>query len=479
MKNIYLLLLIILLVSCEDLLTEKPKAIVQENFYNTPAEVETALNAIYSAIAQFNCMGFLYPCQLEAYSDFSHGRGSYSVLSDFQGLDNTNITRVGLIWNNFYQGIRNANLVISNVPNGSNLSDAEKNRYIAEAKFMRAFIYFHIVRNWGKAVLSTELNMLELSVPASSEQDVYVLIKEDLEFAEQFLHDMPDIAGRPSKWSAKTVLADVYFYQAQYADAKDKASEVISSNKYSLVEVSTVEDFQKLYGPDIVNTPEEIFYLKYSRETGEGWDYLSFLHHPSDPYFNKSGLYALYMDTVQYSTYRNWDEKDLRKHNWYGWNIGLGSNTILTLKFIDPERVSGAGNDYPFYRYADLLLLYAEAACRVNNRPNADALEKLNMIHRRGYGKNSMQASEVDFELSDFPDQDSFLDALLKERGYETYLEGGKRWLDLKRSGKVKEVIKAATGLDVADKHLLWPIPEAEMNVNEAIDPVVDQNPGY
>ena len=190
-------------------------------------------------------------------------------------------------------------------------------------------------------------------------------------------------------------------------------------------------------------------------------------------------MYALYLDTAKYTVYGKWNKNDLRKRLWFPWKIGLGNHTVLSLKFIDPKSVSGAGNDYPLYRYADLLLLYAEAACIVNKGPNADVVEKLNMVHRRGYGRNSLQPSEFDFKLSDFSGQESFLDAVLLERGYETQLEGGKRWLDLKRSGKVKEIIKAGTGMDVADKHLLWPVPEAEMNINKAIDPKSDQNPGY
>ena len=479
MKNTLLIVIVLFAISCEDILTEEPGAIVQETFYNTPEEVTTAVNAIYAPIKVYNCLGFLYPSQLESYSDFAHGRGSYSVLSNYQGLDNTNITRVGLIWNNLYLGIRNANLVIGSVPKSTQMSESEKNKFIAEAKFLRAFAYFQIVRNWGKAVLSTELNISEQDVPLSNEQDVYNFIVADLLFAEQHLSDNPAIAGRPSKWSAKTLLADVYFYRKLYAEAKNKASEVIESKKYSLVEVGKVEDFQKIFGADVISSPEEIFYLKFSRETGYVWDYVEFLHHPSDTYLNGKGLYALYLDTAKYTVYGKWNKNDLRKRLWFPWKIGLGNHTVLSLKFIDPKSVSGAGNDYPLYRYADLLLLYAEAACIVNKGPNADVVEKLNMVHRRGYGRNSLQPSEFDFKLSDFSGQESFLDAVLLERGYETQLEGGKRWLDLKRSGKVKEIIKAGTGMDVADKHLLWPVPEAEMNINKAIDPKSDQNPGY
>ena len=88
-------------------------------------------------------------------------------------------------------------------------------------------------------------------------------------------------------------------------------------------------------------------------------------------------------------------------------------------------------------------------------------------------------ASNVDFNLTDFT-ADSFNDLVLKERGYETQYEA-KRWLDLKRLGvpKLKQVIKAATGKDIADKHLFWPIPVGELNFNTALDPKKDQNPGY
>ncbi len=476
MKRILFIGIILSFVACEEVLKEEPKTIVAENFYQKAEDLETAVNAIFGPLRVYNCMSFLYPCQLEAYSDFAQGRGSYAVLSNFQGLDNTNITRIGSMWDEFYLSIRNANLVIANSANAKSLAPEVIAKYVAEARFMRAFTYFHMIRNWGKIILRTELNYTELHVPLSNSDDVYKLITEDLLFAEQNLPDAPSVPGRPTKWAAKSVLADVYFTLNKQSEAMNKANEVIQSNKFSLVEVSTVDDFQKIYGPTVINTPEEIFYLKFSRESG--WSYVEFLHHPSDPYYNKAGLFALYLDTMQYTVYRNWDNADLRKKNWYPWNFGLGVHTLLTKKIIDPGRISAGGNDYPLYRYADVLLLYAEAACRANNGPNADAMEKLNMVHRRGYGMNSKTPSAVDFKLSDYSSMESFIDLVIKERGYETYLEGGKRWLDLKRSGKYKEIIKAGTGKDVADKHMFWPIPVNEIDLNDAIEPG-EQNPGY
>lgn len=177
---------------------------------------------------------------------------------------------------------------------------------------------------------------------------------------------------------------------------------------------------------------------------------------------------------------KNWDQNDLRLGLWYSWNIGFGANTLLNKKYIDPKApdVFSAANDLPLYRYADVLLMYAEAVCRVGGAPTADAVEKLNLVHRRAYGKDPIIPNvSVDFKLVDY-DKNSFIELVIKERGYETQYEG-KRWLDLKRTGEVKARIKAATGKDVADKHLFWPIPVSEFNYNKAINPSTDQNPGY
>src|SRR5690554_3896138 len=207
MKYAMIIFIILFLISCEDVLIEKPKAIVAESFYNTPSELETAVNAIFTPLRSNNCFGALYTWQLEAYSDFQVARGSYAVLNDYQGLDNTNITRIGQIWDQFFLAIRNANLVIENAPNASDASEIEIEKYTAEARFMRGLIYFYMIPNWGRLPIITEKNYRDLHIPLSSEDEVYRLILEDLEYAEQHLPNTPSVPGRPTKWAAKSVLA--------------------------------------------------------------------------------------------------------------------------------------------------------------------------------------------------------------------------------------------------------------------------------
>ncbi|WP_276485129.1 RagB/SusD family nutrient uptake outer membrane protein [Paraflavitalea pollutisoli] len=482
-RFVQLIALSLCLGSCSKTLQEDPYSIAEETFYNTPAEVAAGANAMYNPLKGVSSLGGLYTIQLECYADYMYGRGSHAPLNDYAGLDNTNVTRVGDMWKAFYQSIRNANIIIKRAPEGTKISPADVAKFVGEAKFMRALNYFHMVRNWGGVPLRTEKNMLDVDLKRNTIEEVYAFIVADLLDAETNLPDVARLVGAPSKWSAKTLLADVYLNLGKWVEARDKANEVILSGKHSLVNVTVADDFERIFGADVVTTPEEIFYLKFSRlGNNMGFHYVMYAHYPGSGYFPPGGFYTNYSDSDVIPVMKNWDRADLRYvYNWYPKTFGLGNTTILNRKFRDLKATgqSNAGNDYPLYRYADLLLIYAEAANRAANGPTADAMEKLNMIRRRAYGANpSVANAAVDFKLSDYNSMSSFLDLVVRERLYETCYEG-KRWLDLKRLGIVKQVVFAAKGKTVADKHLLWPIPVNELNYNHAIDPIKDQNPGY
>lgn len=466
------------LFSCKDALIEQPKSIAVETFYNTKSELESAVAAIYAPLRTVSMFGSNLISYYETCSGYQQGRGSWAPNSDFQGLNSTNIGRIDAAWTDLYKSIRNANLVIMNAPQGKQLTDNDKHLYVGEAKYMRAFAYFTLVRNWGGVPVRIEENFTEIEVGCSLEDAVYQLIVADLKDAESSLPDVASVSGRATKWAAKTMLADVYFYRGMNSEAAAKANEVIAANKYSLVPVSTVDDFYKIFGPTVVATNEEIFYIKYSHDNGN--NYPMMIHHPGAKLCGAGGWYALYSDKSN-NVMKYWDTSDLRRGLWYNWDIGLGSGTLLSKKFVDPEAPSASSNavDIPIYRYADVLLMSAEAECRASGTVSAAAMEKLNMVHRRGYGYDPLVASPVDFKLADY-NKDSFADLVVQERCYETATEG-KRWLDLKRLGaaKLKTIIKTETGKDVADKHLLFPIPVGEMSYNSKIDPATDQNPGY
>jgi len=466
--------LMIILGSCENVLIEEPKSLSAETFYNTAEEVEGGVNAIYLPYqSSFSLADYI--SIKESFSDYLVGRNTF--FNNFQGLSTTNMNRTTGMWNLFYLSIRNANLVIKYAPQGKNISQADIDKYVGEAKFMRAFSYFQLVKNWDGVPLRVETNMLDVDLKRSTAQETYDLIIADLLYAEAKLPETAALSGRPSKYAAKTLLADVYLQTGNYAGSRDKAGDVISSNKYALVPVKTVDDFQKIFGPDVVTTLEEIFYTKGTRQSGLGTPFVMHVNHSNTRFHGAGGWFILYSwSTIPY--YTGWDDDDKRKELWYDINMGLVGKTMMNKKFIDPlaPSNSGAGNDIPWYRYADVLMMYAEAEARIGGL-TAEAMETLNQVHRRGYGYDTKTSSPVDFKLADY-NASSFLDLVVKEYGYEFQLEG-KRWSQLKRTGKAAEIILAMKGTAIAQKHYLWPIPISEMNFNKAIDPVKDQNPGY
>ena len=163
---------LLFLASCSKMLDEKPQTIAAENFYKTPVEIESGLNAIYETVRYLSTFGGFYTLQHEINTEYMYGRGSFSPMNTYQGLDNTNIGRITDTWNNFYKGIRNANLIIQKAPL-ANITEAEKLRYIGEARFLRGLYYFHLVRNWAGVPLHTEYNMDSINLKKSSPQEIY------------------------------------------------------------------------------------------------------------------------------------------------------------------------------------------------------------------------------------------------------------------------------------------------------------------
>ncbi len=468
--------LIVILTACDGILEENPKSIAVETFYNTLNEAETAVNAIYHPIGVDLHNGEIGVNSV--LSEFTFGRGSWAAMNDYTGLNDTWKTRVSERWTSCYLSIRNANIVIGSIPKAEALSQEQKDRLVGEAKFLRAFVYFQLVRNWGGVPLRTEDNILTINEARSSERDVYNFIIEDLLAAIASLPDGPRLIGTPSVWAAKTLLSDVYLHLEMNSESSQLAHEVINSGKYSLVPVSETDDFQKLFGADLVTTPEEIFYSRFSHLPGQGNVWPGLMAHPATGFQGQGGVYGVH-SLSDCLAYKEWDDLDLRKGQWFPWDIGVGPNALLSKKFIDPNSLGldRSASPITWYRYADILLIFAEANALANGKPTAESLEALNQVRRRAYGYDPKAGSPVDFKLDDY-NLSSFLGLIVKERGYEFELEG-KRWLDLKRMGKAEEITLKYKGKQVPAINYLWPIPINEFNFNLALDPVRDQNPGY
>jgi hypothetical protein len=476
--------LFLLLTSCTKQLQEKPESVLSTaNFYKTKADAVAAVDAIYNPLRnQYG--GTDYGGQFTAAEDYSNGTGIYLPISQYV-LNASAIARTDAAWRDFYRAIRNANLVLKYVP-PIVMTDAEKNAILGEAHFLRALAYRNLVRSWGGVPLKTDPTetVEQVHVKRASVAEVNALIIEDLKFAETNLPATQTLIGRPTKWSAKVFLADFYLHNEKWAEARDKADEVIKAGVYSLVPVTKPADFENIFGPTVLTHTEDVFSFKYSRANG-GSQIAQQYSMANSTY--SSGGYGSFYGLPTFPLLRDWDRNDLRwQFDIYTSYPSKPSGVIVPTspdqplmfgKFKDPGFAPSHGNDFPIYRYPDALFIYAEADNQVNSAPTALALERLNMVHRRAYGYPPTAPSPVDFTLATAPTAQAFRDLVIRERAYEFLCEN-KRWFDLVRTKTVKQVIKAAKGIDVPDTFLLFPIPQQEIDNNDMIGPG-DQNPGY
>lgn len=485
MKKIFIALIALgalALSSCSDMLEEHPKTLSEKTFYNSSTEAYAAILGITKSFSgHMSWKGYNVFFQ-ECLSDMAFGRASWATFSDYAKLTTRGQEYTSNVWQGLYNTIRDANYAIRQFPVATNMTDAEKQSYLAQAKFLRAYAYFGLVRYWGAVPLRTEDNIGVNDVPRSSEDEIYKLILSDLDYAVQYT-PVSNTRGLPNRDAANFLLASVYMQLKQYDKALPLLETIVKSGKYSLVSVSQANDFDNVFGPYAKQTTEEVYYLKSEQSQNAGWGVPVYYSHPNamvngKRLVNSYGYYAMYASDKSLMI-KNWDKRDLRRqYDLLHYNFGLGSDTYLISKFRDGDTTADPGNDDPLIRYTDVLLLYAEDLARVNNGPTEEAMECVNQIRRRAYGRNPKNKSTKDYKLSDYSTLEDFLKLVVIEQGYETFGEG-KRWLYLKRLGIVKEQIKEMKGIDIDSTCLLFPIHENEYNVNHAIDPAKDQNPGY
>lgn len=483
-KSIFTFLIVVVASSCGDLLDEKPKDFISsENFYQTEKDLQAALSAVYQTMWVVGSQDEYYN-YLNLHTDYATARGSYSSVGNFDKvLGSDTYARMNNFWRYHYVRINRANVVLERGPQVSSIAEDVRLKILAEAHFLRAFSYFHLLRYWGPVPLRTVEFSGEkaIDVPRATKDEVYDLILNDLLIAER---DLPDdvggATGRASKWAAKMLMAQVYLDKEDWNEAAEKANEVIESNHYSLVSVNEPDDFYKIFAVKTASS-EEIMSYHFSQNvkpTFQQW-----YHAQGTPYNRGVTFGFTNLPNVGSPFISNWDENDLRKDfNLYSSYVddngvtvhlsGVGSTRYK--KFIKDEN-GDALYIIPIFRLAEAFLIYAEASCMANGSPTTLGLERLNIIKRRGYGFNPDAVSAVDVPSG--MSRDAFRDAVIQERGYEFFIEW-RRWWDLKRTGKAQELISEASGKSLIEHRLLFPIPQPEIETNKAIGPG-DQNPGY
>lgn len=355
-----------------------------------------------------------------------------------------NTVNMNNIWYPGYQVIKNANNAIVGLTNSQTLTPAVKDQLLGEAKFIRAFTYFHLVNFYGDVPMPLTgdadylANALLARTPAAI---VWAQIIRDLKDAQSGLPAAyaGTFRARINKWAATTLLARAYLYTKDYANAEAQATQVISSNVYSLPAPASA----------FINTSNEIIW-QVANTTGVsafGANYLA-----------ASGVPAYYLyDTI----YKSFESADQRKANWTGVVTVSGKNYYTVNKY---KVRTGTGNEYNIaLRFAELYLIRAEARAQQNALTTARA-DVESVRARAGLGALSPSVTQAQLLL-----------AIEQERKLELFGEWGHRWFDLKRTGRVDAVIGGQKPATWNATDVLYPIPEPQRVAN----PNLTQNAGY
>ena len=453
-KYIILILMIGALTSCSESFTDLAPISQRNagNFYNTVGDMEVAVNAIYNTLKANGTYNQSYWVLQELRSDNSFWDGTglaeeITVFDKFTDISTSDITEAA--WTDSYLGVSRANIVLDRI-NDIEMDQNLRDQYTGEALFLRSLYYYHLAVAFGNIplVLSETMSVAEgqehVQVSAS---DVYAQIIQDLSNAENLLPQSYDAAntGRATKGAAATLLGKVYLTIGDNGNAASKLQQVMTMG-YSLV-----PNFADLWGADNENNSESIFEVQF--EGGFGDQGNSFTSQ-----FN--GDLAASVTSGQ----RNIPERDLIDAHEAGdarfemYNGVTETNTGWTIKYgVDnPFNEADAPNNWVVLRYADVLLMLAEALGEGN-----EAYALINQVRNRS-GLPSIDGSTPG----------SFQDKLLHERRIELAFENH-RWADLLRFG-VAESVMSAQGKPVNGK-LLFAIPQREMDLNTNFN----QNSGY
>lgn len=477
-KQYLLVSLILVFAACEDVLDENPPGnISSSNFYESEEDAITGLYGVYSSM-----YGVFSPGNITNYGEINADDLTISpIVPDRFEWDNFtyNSDVTGGLWNAAYQGINRANEVIVN----TEAIDFDADRradLIAEAKALRALYYFVLVRAMGGVPLyeTPTTGFDDIFAPRASEEEVYALITRDLEIAAGELDDT-GLAGRINADVAKAYLARVHLYRSNFQPALTYAQEIINSGRYSLL-----LDYADVFDPDNNNSAEHIFQLQYlSGERNNGFHAQFGPRMPSGVFPNSFWAGTVVQGAVAPSaefvaenpqSYRrsvtlsdSYEHIDgvtgtITLEEVYG-----GAYPFYISKFDDREAELQSGVNQTLFRYADILLIAAEAM----NEVEADNAQKYTWINQvRERARNGVP--------EDLPDlaglsQDQFRDAVLEERRFELAFEGQRAW-DLKRRGRFLNELRDQ-GKEVIDFMLLFPIPDNQTLLN----PNLEQNPGW
>ena len=533
---VYILgLLGLFLSACQKILDKEPTDFVQpENYYNSENDLNFALAGVYDPLGSeyLYASGLWFQfgdCTDESF--YPNSSNSFSAPMFYQ-YDYTN-PFVGGLWQDCYKGIERANLLLEHIDKPT--MDERKRQAIAgEALFLRAYYHFLLVSNFGAVPLKTSstTDVSSVYIPATPAKEVYEQILQDMTEAETMVSKATEIgnSSRVSQTTVQGMLVRVCLYMAgyplkdetKYAEALAWAKKVVDSGEHRLLESYDAAITNSAYSQIFINHAQD----KY--DIGEClWEADFNMNQGNSAYAEGGRLGTYQISCINVDTgyasggirttiklYNLYDEGDLRR-DWAITPFTFESTQTTAVRVPQPanniiNRESGkwrryfepnsfvkqqyrTGQNFPILRYADVLLMLAEAENEVNG-PTAIAYEAINQVRRRGYGMPVSAFSEL-ADARPGLSQREFRQLIMDERARELCFEALRK-PDLIRWGTFTDVLSetaeeimasnASTtnksrwvlGYNTAissPRYLLLPIPALEINVNKGIK----QNPGW
>ena len=523
---IFTLVSLLLMQSCDNKLDILPEdGIGSATLYQSEAGALAGLMGVYSRVVwayRESIINAMYPT---AGTDegFENRNGYRFYLENNAASNNSQILDA---WTVLYEGVNAANIMLVEVANSTGLTESQKATFTAEARFIRAFFYLDLQKNFGGVdgiPLPTE-NTLKQLLPRTKGVDVYAQIIADLEYAEQNLKSIKEVTpGRASKEAAQGLLARVCIYRAgapftndgdYYTKARDWAKKIMD-NPYFVLNPSYEDVFNKL-AREQYDTKEVLFQIGFffgNSDQNQSSKIGSVIGLRVDDGSCHNRGFGLVSATITLTNaYRN-DPTDERgiwnvspyyiaNNNNCGFKAEVNQFKYPASKYRRLLESGGTGSygphHWPVLRFSDVLLMYAEAENKLSPGSN-NALNAVNRVRNRA---KATPLEAIDETL------------IQEERRLELCFEGLRRY-DLVRWGNFKEKIdetvaamKAAEGSENTDwpiygtgspatrknsltgldyyfeaynnyednKHQLLPIPEQEMGANDLIQ---NQNPKW
>lgn len=462
--------------SCSDFLEQNPQTDLSENdFYKTADDIASAVNGAYSSLQESDIYGNWYVFG-EIPSDNTRNQlsGSVTTQNEFdQFYIDTQNSMIANFWKAAYKVINRTNTVLGRI-DGIEINAELANRYKLECKFIRALMYFNLVRVYGDVPLVLkEINISEsYEILREPKENVYNQIIADLKEAQGLPVSYSTAEdGRATQGAAKALLADVYMTLHKYTEAETILAEIINSGRYSLLENTpgslNIDGYKNVFSPVNHNSKEGIFEIQFLKGGyGEGSNYANNFA-PENSGTNVVAVGGTGGNNIpEMDIYNAYEEGDLRRD--FSMSLGYYDNrknnewveSRYVCKFMDvPYQNNDASNNYPVIRYADVILMYAEALNQ--NGKTAEACKYLNMTRRRGFGYQTTETSPVDLQTTD---KAQFALMVEQERRVELAFENH-RWFDLIRTGRAVEVMKSK-GFSLNETNLICPIPQKQIDVN-------------